>query len=329
MKKIIALLLLTALLAGCSAVNKTDGVETDLTVEVKANAEFIGVVTKIDGSCMLVEPDPDSDAYRSSSVISIALSDITDGSAPSVGDLYLIEYNGDILETFPTGISNIIRCEAVEANLSYDAHDESNTEKELLPLAVFSDYIDKVQKAPEEKKISLTIGALSEQNQHRYNGDELQVFADFIKDELGIELDDRWQTLTHYYDVNKTTGMVQFQYFIGDIGTDKSIVFNLTDGISDIMYYSNIYAEADEQKLIDRVAEFYGRYEQEQYCPQEGEEITDSTGAIITYSYPVDTLTYCYNVFFTYGENKVINNDYGTWCVIGENGEAAQPYRRD
>ena len=37
--------------------------------------------------------------------------------------------------------------------------------------------------------------------------------------------------------------------------------------------------------------------------------------------YGTDKLVYCYNVFFSYGEHGVINNDWGTQCFIGEEGE--------
>ena len=57
------------------------------------------------------------------------------------------------------------------------------------------------------------------------------------------------------------------------------------------------------------------------------EESTSVTFATLesgsdTYFYGTDKLVYCYNVFFSYGEHGVINNDWGTQCYINEEGEA-------
>ena len=66
---------------------------------------------------------------------------------------------------------------------------------------------------------------------------------------------------------------------------------------------------------------FRQRYEQERPVLVDDEHLEEEKISY-TYYYGTDKLVYCYNVFFSYGEHGVINNDWGTQCYINEEGEA-------
>ena len=55
---------------------------------------------------MTVRPVEGSEELKSADAILIDLDDITDGSTPEVGDTYEIEYNGEIMESYPAQIAN-------------------------------------------------------------------------------------------------------------------------------------------------------------------------------------------------------------------------------
>ncbi len=194
--------------------------------------------------------------------------------------------------------------------------------KELLRIQRFSeedeDNTNLIE--PETRQISIAYDTLPEMPVQKYDeNDDLKAFTDFIKDELGITIDEHWTVLTHFYDSDMTVGMLKFQYWIGNISTNKTILFNLDNGKADMVLYSMLNESTDENGLLERVRLFEERYEQEKRELKKGEVFVSED---VTYSYYYDTgnLVYTYTLFFSYGEDGVINNEYGTECYIDENG---------
>lgn len=72
------------------------------------STKFTAVVTEINDRTMLVRPIEGSKELNSSDSFSIAFAHIKDNSSPRVGDTYEIEYNGEILESYPASLSKVI-----------------------------------------------------------------------------------------------------------------------------------------------------------------------------------------------------------------------------
>ena len=71
---------------------------------------FRAEVTEVGENYLLVREIGGSDF----DLFSIGLSDISDGSAPLVGDTYEIKYRGGIIESFPAQFQKLIRVTRVE-----------------------------------------------------------------------------------------------------------------------------------------------------------------------------------------------------------------------
>ncbi len=101
------------------------------------------------------------------------------------------------------------------------------------------------------------------------------------------------------------------------------MIFNLRNGVADTVFYSCLDKEANEDDLYNRMILFEQKYDQEEYTLKDGKKY-GSELEYFTYNYDTDCLAYIYEVFFAY-ENGIINNDYGTVCMIDENGSATTP----
>ena len=98
MKRKIALIPVWALilaLSGCTGGNLE-----------KEKKTFDATVIEVHEGSMTVRPAEGSEELKSADAILIDLDDITDGSTPEVGDTYEIEYNGEIMESYPAQIAN-------------------------------------------------------------------------------------------------------------------------------------------------------------------------------------------------------------------------------
>lgn len=163
-------------------------------------------------------------------------------------------------------------------------------------------------------------GELDESEVQKYgNQPELQVFAEWIKNQLGTELNGSWEYFVHYYTQDMSSGMIQFQYCIGEIRTEKNILFSLENGRADMVYYNFPDSDVDEEDLLRRVDLFKEKYTQEKYQLKDGEKLV-SEDTNYSYYYGADALVYSYAVFFSYGEYEVINNDYGSEYIIDSDG---------
>lgn len=185
-------------------------------------------------------------------------------------------------------------------------------------------YLEIESTEPTVESVNIPYDSLAELNTVGVSDNPgLTVFVDHIRDKFGIDIDDNWHVLVHFYTDDMSCGMVEFQYYIGDIGTDRHFLFNLNNGVADQLYYANIDCYTDEQALKDAVAAFNAKYEQEKY-QLKGDEELESETVSYTYNYKSGALVYCYNVFFYYGADHVINNDFGTMCFIDRNGDVVQ-----
>ena len=216
-----------------------------------------------------------------------------------------------------------------EHTVNLPVPDVSENGKKLLKLQFFPiipeeqlRILGEEQATPTVEAVDIAYSDLMEIDGKPYSDNpELQVFSDYIKETYNIALDKNWKIFVHFYDMDKTVGMVKFQYLIGEeIETNKCIVFNLNQGKADSIFYTCLDGTADEDALLDRVSSFKEKYEQEQYQLKDGEKLE----AEITYyffNYYRGDLSYCYNVLFSYN-NGLINNDYGTECFIDKAGNA-------
>lgn len=199
-----------------------------------------------------------------------------------------------------------------------------DSEKEMLKLVDFtkSGGVSVEATEPEIREISIPVNGLTETPTQKYEErEEMKPLTDFISEQFGIELDDRWLVTVHFTTADMTCAMVAFDYCVGEIATDRSIIFNFENSVADTVYYKLLNEEIDEEEIQSRLALFKEKYTQEKKVLEDGEELQSETTNYV-YNIASDTLIYFYNLFFYYGEDRVINNDYGTSCIIDENGNA-------
>ena len=226
-----------------------------------------------------------------------------------------------------SGIEKTESNQASESSLSSE-NPENKEEQVLLKLICYPS-IETEEMEPtesEEKIVDISYNELTEITGEWYSSNpELKVFADYVSENLNTQINENWQVTVHFYDAEKTLGLVKFLYYIGDeIATNKSIIFNLDNGKADIMYYSCLNGKTDEAKLQSRVNSFKENHKQEKYQLNDEEKLVEEFTLYI-YRYDTDELSYDYNVVFL-NEWGVYNNDYGTFCIIDEEGNAIQPY---
>lgn len=174
---------------------------------------------------------------------------------------------------------------------------------------------------PEIEKISIPHTTLKELDNSFYNGEaELNVLVKYIKDTLNVKIDSNWKVIVHYYDADKTVGLVQFIYTIGEIDTNRSVVFNISGDKYDTVSYKCLTGEIDEVDLTERVNKFKSKYVQKKRQLQAGESFYEEQTSFNYYIHS-GTLVYTYTYYFKYGEG-VINNDWGTERIIDKNGNA-------
>ena len=121
----------------------------------------------------------------------------------------------------------------------------------------------------------------------------LKVILEYIQNDFNIEINSRWKYQVNF--ISSNYGLVKFVYYINkEIGTNKSIIFEINDGVVDKVYYSYINNSTiqekkelqDTEKLIE-------------------EKIT------YNYNYRIDKVIYSYCLFFQ-NEHGSIDNSYGS-----------------
>lgn len=179
--------------------------------------------------------------------------------------------------------------------------------------------------APEIAEADIAYADLPEMKEQAYRYTEtLTPFVSYLRDRMGVDPDERWHVFVHWYDTEQKTGMVEFRYFIGTIGTDRCVIFHLDQGTCRTVWYRYLDRIADEASLIRRVMLFQDRYYQEKK-KLELDETFEGEQVNYAYYFGTDMLAYSYQLFYSYGEYGVINNDYGTCCFIDKNGMAVLP----
>ena len=169
--------------------------------------------------------------------------------------------------------------------------------------------------------INLPHTTLTERDESPYNNEEeLDILVQYINDTLNVKINNRWNVFVHYYDTDKTVGMVQFVYTVGKINTNRNILFNINKSKYDTVYYKCLTEDIDETDLTARINLFKSKYIQQKRELQEGETFYEEKTAF-TYFIHADKLIYSYAYFFQY-DVGVINNDWGTELIIDENGDA-------
>ncbi len=178
---------------------------------------------------------------------------------------------------------------------------------------------------PIMKNINLPHTVLKERYNRFYrNEPELDILVQYVKNTLNAEIDSKWKVIVHYYDADYTVGMVQFVYTVGEINTNRSIVFNIQDNKYSTVYHKCLQGEIDEADVTERVAAFKEKYIQSKRKLQDGETFCEEQ-TTFTYYIHSETLVYTYVYYFQYG-GGVINNDWGTERIIDENGSAVIIY---
>lgn len=94
-------------------------------------------------------------------------------------------------------------------------------------------------------------------------------------------------------------------------------VFPKSGAITEISYTNMSFqlSEQQERELISRAQRFSETHVQEKRQFAEGERFI-SEQTTFTYYFNLDTLRYCYALFFEYGRPALINNDWGTECNV-------------
>ena len=149
----------------------------------------------------------------------------------------------------------------------------------------------------QEKQENLFIDNLPEVKRKMFENESyLEPIVKYIKKTFDIDVDNRWECVVHYYNEEKTDGMIQFTYFIGsEIRTNKSITMGYENGYIKDVYYKLLEKETDEADLIERVKKFKDKYTQEQISLKEGETFY---GEDANYSYYYNVYSYNYKLCF-------------------------------
>ena len=216
--------------------------------------------------------------------------------------------------------------EEKRADTAEKTETSDNENKSILKLQNYSEIGSssemQLSATPAISPIETEIPELPETGLQPYSDEEyLQLFVDYTKNELDAEIDDRWQYFIHYTAADISCGMVEFRYFIGEIQTDKSVIFSFENGMATMCYHNFLEKNADEADLLRRVELFRQKYVQEKYELKDGEKL-ESDDVHFSYYFGSEKLVYSYTVFFSYGDYSFINNDYMTECFIDQDGNA-------
>ena len=150
--------------------------------------------------------------------------------------------------------------------------------------------------------------------------DKYSKVIEFIKKKY-INFDiNKWSIMVNMYAKDDGNGIIKLNYQIKNvIDTNKSIVFTISNNVINRVSFINMDFEVDEEELINLVNDFKENVIQEKKEFRENEEFL-SDNVTYSYRYNTDELRYTYQLYFymQYGEDKVINNEYGTEYIINK-----------
>ena len=145
-------------------------------------------------------------------------------------------------------------------------------------------------------------------------------YQDYIKKKYPNFDTSKWSIMVNMFSVNDGNGIIKFNYQIKDvIDTNKSILMNINNNVITKISFINMDFVADEEELIELINDFKNKTIQEKKKFNENEEFLKED-ITYTYHYNTDELIYTYQLYFyqQHGEDKVINNEYGTEYLINQ-----------
>ena len=201
----------------------------------------------------------------------------------------------------------------------YSSKYDISPEKTALKLGRFEDETIYDVPAPEHLSVSADASGLMETEWRAADESLLpEQIISVIHEKTGIESWDGWQMMIHFFNDEKSEGMLQLRYAIKDrIITNKAVTCAIEGGRINDLYLTQIDGRADEEDLLKRVKKFAESTEQEKYQFKENEEFIEET-VQYTYNYANEALVYVYNLFFYEGKGdmRVINNSLASEYLI-------------
>lgn len=177
-----------------------------------------------------------------------------------------------------------------------------------------------INKNMDIKKYSINIDNIKFKNvvdEYLYDyKDEYRLLIDEIKTKYNDFDEKRYKLNINIYSDNND-GIIKLNYMIGEILTNKSIVFNVLGGKVISVLYINIDEYVNEYDLKERIDKFNLSYIQEKKLMRKDEEFIKDK-VTFKYYYNIDKIVYEYQMFFyeTKDNLKTINNSYVSEYIV-------------
>ena len=177
-----------------------------------------------------------------------------------------------------------------------------------------------INKNMDIKKYSINIDNIKFKNvvdEYLYDyKDEYRLLIDEIKTKYNDFDEKRYKLNINIYSENND-GIIKLNYMIGEILTNKSIVFNVLGGKVISVLYINMDEYVNEYDLKERIDKFNLSYIQEKKLMRKDEEFIKDK-VTFKYYYNIDKIVYEYQMFFyeTKDNLKTINNSYVSEYIV-------------
>lgn len=177
-----------------------------------------------------------------------------------------------------------------------------------------------INKNMDIKKYSINIDNIKFKNvvdEYLYDyKDEYKLLIDEVKTKYNDFDEKRYKLNINIYSDNND-GIIKLNYMIGEILTNKSIVFNVLGGKVISVLYINMDEYVNEYDLKERIDKFNLSYIQEKKLMRKDEEFIKDKVAF-KYYYNIDKIVYEYQMFFyeTKDNLKTINNSYVSEYIV-------------
>lgn len=177
-----------------------------------------------------------------------------------------------------------------------------------------------INKNMDIKKYSINIDNIKFKNvvdEYLYDyKDEYRLLIDEIKTKYNDFDEKRYKLNINIYSDNND-GIIKLNYMIGEILTNKSIVFNVLGGKVISVLYINMDEYVNEYDLKERIDKFNLSYIQEKKLMRKDEEFIKDK-VTFKYYYNIDKIVYEYQMFFyeTKDNLKTINNSYVSEYIV-------------
>lgn len=177
-----------------------------------------------------------------------------------------------------------------------------------------------INKNMDIKKYSINIDNIKFKNvvdEYLYDyKDEYRLLIDEIKTKYNDFDEKRYKLNINIYSDNND-GIIKLNYMIGEILTNKSIVFNVLGGKVISVLYINMDEYVNEYDLKERIDKFNLSYFQEKKLMRKDEEFIKDK-VTFKYYYNIDKIVYEYQMFFyeTKDNLKTINNLYVSEYIV-------------